>query len=162
MTADEVQPGQSAEDPITAEDYATFFPELDDQGRPITEPDRTPWPPLQPGEKVRLELEVTVGHPGRDDLSFYLTDAGKTVSLYLPVDHPQVRVTRAEPVDGVPQVGELWADRDGRVHFVADFDEDGPLLIDADGMPKGWRGVHTGKHGPIRRLMTADEIARLR
>ena len=127
------------------------------------EPERLQWPELQPGEKVRLEVDATVGHPlGDDTMVFYVAHGDKTVSLYLPLDHPQVRVTRAEPADGVPQVGELWTDRLGARRLFAYYDEDDPvlLLMDEHGRSMPWESWHRSEaYGPIRRLMTVEQIA---
>lgn len=126
-------------------------------------PDR--WPQLQPGERVTLTVDAEVAHPYSDSrVSFSLAAHGasphRTV-LDIPVDHPQVTISRGVPADGVPADGELWTDQTGTVYVASQSDREGPLLCGAGDL-RAWRTVHTGPSGPIRRLMTTELIASYR
>lgn len=133
------------------------------------EPDRPRWPELQLGEQVTLTIDAAVADPirrrdGRMAFRIGPTDDIKAIYLDLPSDHPGVQISRAAPADGVPQVGELWADQTGHTYFAVTplLEADGGVWLAGAGRAWSWREVHTGPDGPIRRLMTVDEIASYR
>lgn len=138
-----------------------------DEDEPAAPADETkPWPELQPGERVTLTVDARVGHAYNDDDEAFELD-GHSPILYVPHNHPHVQITRAAPADGIPEVGELWTDRTGQAYFVVPGYDPSRSAIEPDlaGSAKGlltWREVHRGPDGPIRRLMTVDEIASYR
>ena len=121
---------------------------------------------LEPGEVVDLELcglRVAWVHDGDTNFKLPTTEAGKHRYLTLCLDDlpaDAVTVTRAVPLDGRPEPGDVWTDTTGDVWFatkngreaeaVAFCSPDGRVFV----IP--WRDVHNGPYGPIRLAYRPD------
>lgn len=127
-------------------------------------PDRPPWPELQLHERVTLTIDdAIVTDPLTSDgrVGFRIGPFGAIghgIYLDLPANHPQVTLTRGAPADGEPQPGEIWTNASGMLLFAHLWM--GAVHLMGEGSFGGpWADIHRGPMGPIRRLMSVDDIA---
>jgi hypothetical protein len=124
-------------------------------------------PTYQPGEHVRVTIDAHVdtgidaADPAGTLLSLTLLHGGG--SLDLNPRAPGVAVTRVAPADGMPQPGELWADRHGTEWYAAyrNHRNGAPsvYLHTFDGRAYPWREIHADDRlGPIRRVRLATPV----
>lgn len=105
-----------------------------------------------PGALTQGELAIDIGH-----------DDGPAHQLWIPAEHPSVRIARVVPAEGEPQAGEVWRDQAGgtyfaRLHEAVPFEDDPwvELLPATDGPSVQWLVVHNGPSGPIERVWRPD------
>lgn len=89
---------------------------------------------------------------------FVITDPQRGTAMYVNPNDENVTIVRKAPADGMPEVGDVWQDRDGMQWFAAAHypDVDAPMDELADTNKDGWYLVlvpnQLGEAGYPRRL----------
>lgn len=110
---------------------------------------------LLEGERVRVTFDATVGAINGSGPALRLDIDDETWQWIDPQALPHVTITRLEPIDGIPQPGDLWTDRNGTLYAAIPWLGSNPptvQLINArdGGAGRSWDAVHRSEQGPIR------------
>ncbi|MBA9003702.1 hypothetical protein [Thermomonospora cellulosilytica] len=104
-----------------------------------------------PGEYVDIAVRnARVVRVGQDDIgrSFLEVAHGELNTLTsVELDDVFVTITRAAPAEWPPRPGDLWRDREGRLHFASAYAPDYDNAEDCRGInDEGWRVVLLSQH----------------